>query len=231
MLPGDVALRGGFAGHEDAASERVAGNKSSLSGDIQHADVATDNCFHVLRSSGPGYYTLDALEVCDGQAEAPAPVANGAGFLGEDGIALTVTDCLFRDHSAAGDGGHIWLGDECALVIVDTRLEGGGAGQDGGAFRAGNWGRIAHDVQADITLQNVEIANIQAAGDGGAFRAGNWGHVVATGLTIEGATAGGSGGAFRAGNWGRVTGSDWQISDTTAATNGGLAAFDEDAFI
>jgi hypothetical protein len=143
---------------------------------------------------------------------------SGGAFRAGNWGRITGSGWQTSDTTAAANGGLVAFDDDAFLdlgssVITNPRATAG----NGGASRAGNWGRTTHEETPDVSMQNVVVRSSQAGGDGGFFRAGNWGHVVATGLTIEVATAGGSGGVFRAGNWGRVIGTGWQTADTAAA--------------
>lgn len=84
VLVNNVKVYGGFTGTEIAAGQRNwAANETVLSGDIGLAGTATDNCYHIVVSSGAaGTAELDGFSIRDANA-------NGAGTLNINGNSLT----------------------------------------------------------------------------------------------------------------------------------------------
>jgi len=82
LLVNNVKVYGGFAGTETTINQRnIAGNTSTLSGDIGIINNNTDNAYHVVVSSGNiGSATLDGFTILNGNANGNTDInINGTG--------------------------------------------------------------------------------------------------------------------------------------------------------
>jgi len=123
-----MALRGGFAGTERHASERLFGFPlPSLSGDVGQLGDATDNAYHVV--SADDDVTLDYVAVSGGRADASANDAGGAIHAAG---ALTLANCVISDSYSKGNGGGVRA--HGALDITGSTLTRNTAQNFGGAL-------------------------------------------------------------------------------------------------
>ncbi len=105
-----VGIYGGFVGTETALTQRVAGNKTILSGDIGTAGVNTDNCYHVILSVAHATAcTLDGLTITGGNANGTLIITGVQQFLG-GGIynissSPNITNVIFSRNSSSTSGG------------------------------------------------------------------------------------------------------------------------------
>ena len=109
----EVWIRGGFTGLEDKLGDRAKGAKSLID------SVSVGNCFDFANANA---VTLDGFELRHGQSH--NLIKSGAGD-------LTVTNCVFSNTSAAGNGRGLYVsgGTAATIRIVDVRftnLFGGG---------------------------------------------------------------------------------------------------------
>ena len=135
-----AAIRGGFDGLETSPEEREPGAKSVC--DAQ----GFNSCFAFANAVA---VTLDGFELVGGKAHNLEK--SGAGD-------LTVTNCVIRDTSGAGNGRGVYVTSASAATVrlVDVRfsnLFGGGAAGDnsGTALFAKNCGRVEVDWCAFTT--------------------------------------------------------------------------------
>jgi hypothetical protein len=144
VLPGGVALYGGFAGHETALEQRnVALHAAILSGDLNGNDAPpsglTENSRHVLRATGLNSTAVaDGLTVRDGQADGPTQAdESGANVLVLGGSPI-FRNCLIAAGWASWAGGGMLL-DNAAVDVSDCRFVGNTAQFMGGgvAHQAG----------------------------------------------------------------------------------------------
>ncbi len=97
-----LSILGGFVGTETDASQRNAStNVTILSGDIGTVNSTGDNSYHVISHASTNEFTIDGFTIEKGNAN-NAPNLNGAGVINSG--ALTLIDCILRDHLSTNDG-------------------------------------------------------------------------------------------------------------------------------
>ncbi len=114
MVISSVGIYGGFAGTETSIEDRVGGNQTVLSGDINGDDVVGnlemnrgDNIYHIMtvavESNDP--VVIDGIHFSGGNAALAGPqvVQRGAGIIAFSTI--NVRDCAFTENSAGGAAG------------------------------------------------------------------------------------------------------------------------------
>lgn len=117
MLKTDVALYGGFAGHETEAGQRNwKANVTILSGDIDQNDGSSDrfpnsyNAIHVVRSNGvSSTAVLDGFTIKGGNADFQSVPDNGGGAIIAFNSSFTLANCSFSGNEAYSYGGAIYL--------------------------------------------------------------------------------------------------------------------------
>ncbi|MCA8976675.1 MAG: DUF1565 domain-containing protein [Planctomycetes bacterium] len=142
VLPHDVAIYGGFAGHEQSVATRAGlFDVTILCGDIGVAGDRTDNCYHVVTLNGTTQYvaaTLDGFTVRDGYGLGGAlSPSRGAGITvrlagGTHTPTLFVRNCTIRDN-VADIGGGIAVTNLGAVQIAESTLTRNSAVERGGA--------------------------------------------------------------------------------------------------
>lgn len=133
LKPG-VILRGGYAGlvSSDPDERNPALHPTILSGDLGQPAVSTDNSFHVVTGSAIGASAiLDAFEIADGNADAPAPNDSGAGLLLSSG-SPTLLNLIIRDNHAAGTGAGFHASGLAAPAFSNCIFTNNSAGNSGG---------------------------------------------------------------------------------------------------
>ncbi|MFO0829561.1 MAG: hypothetical protein U0572_15590 [Phycisphaerales bacterium] len=127
VVPGGVALVGGFAGTESSPRERnVLAHPTVLSGDLAQNDGPNwtnraDNAYHVLVAADGANVTLDGLVVRGGYADgATNDQREGAGARFTGGQ-VTIVGCTFDQNSAFTRGGGVHVTGS-ALVVSDSRV-------------------------------------------------------------------------------------------------------------
>jgi len=132
----------------------------------------------------------------------------------------SITDCLFRGNTSAGNGGAMAM-SSCSPRMVRCRFVGNHAGTMGGAIYMD--GCSTCQVSEPV-LDGCEILANTCDGDGGGFYC--WGDtdLLAVHCVIAGNTAVGSGGGIRAGNWRAGMIANCTIASNTAGLGGGVAA-------
>lgn len=200
VLPGNVALYGGFAGTESAREQRdPVANITQLSGDIDGTAV---NSYHVLRASAATVNTLvDGFVIRDGLANGVGVDRTGGALLNAGG-SLQIIGCTFLNNrafpapsaspaQAGGDGGavHCTAGQ---IDFMDCRFEANlaGNGTNGAACLcagggAGGHGGAVFSLDAALSFTNCQFVSNAAGNAGNAAQNQNAGN-------------GGSGGAIRA---------------------------------
>lgn len=116
----DVKIYGGFIGGETALSARLPDTYiTTLSGDIEVADVNNDNALHVITIDGvPATSTLDGFTITKGNSDNVMGTSSfdGAGvFLKESNI--VIEDCKFTSNLADTGGGAIALWATSGIFI------------------------------------------------------------------------------------------------------------------
>lgn len=117
LLVNNVKVYGGFAGTETTINQRnIAGNTSTLSGDIGTINNNTDNAYHVLISSGTiGSATLDGFTILNGNANGSTSSTiniNGTsvnrgsgGGMYSSSSSPSINNCIFWGNRATYGGG------------------------------------------------------------------------------------------------------------------------------
>ena len=135
-LVNEVALYGGFAGHEaDRDLRDPVANETILSGEIGNPSSDSDNSFRVVTASGTGATTLlDGFTVAHGRATVETDFAYGAGVYNVGG-SPTVRGCRFENNKALppddGGGGAMYNEDghptieRCTFQRNTARRRGG----------------------------------------------------------------------------------------------------------
>ncbi len=139
VLPGGVALYGGFAGDETAFEERnVALNLIILSGDLNGDDTPSglgtgENSLHVLRAVGRDSTSIvDGLTLRDGRAGGPAEADKSGANVLVLGGSPTFRNCTITAGSASRAGGGMLL-DNASANVSDCRFVDNIADMRGGA--------------------------------------------------------------------------------------------------
>jgi len=163
-----VSLRGGFAGGESAAVERIAGaNETILSGDLNGDDDGgsartADNAFHVLSLAGDGEATeVEGFSIVAGVADGAYPRDRGGGLWSVRGRAV-FRDCRFLDHRASVGGATYCEGSN--TVFLDCLFANNWAESKGGA--------LYNSAQADSRFENCAFRSNFASEGGGMFNTG-----------------------------------------------------------
>ncbi|MBN2528162.1 MAG: hypothetical protein JXR76_17350 [Deltaproteobacteria bacterium] len=183
-LAENAVVRGGFAGNELSADERVNGNETIFSGNIGNKASADDNSYHVVIGA-PGA-TLERVTVQDGGAPDGAgggiyydnsnltatfrivnvhiqnnQAAKGGGVYSGMGQ-IIIESSVFSDNEATTGGGAYFfypVGEENS--VVDSRFENNHASENGGAI-------YFYD---DGLVRNCEFVNNSADSRAGAIYA------------------------------------------------------------
>jgi len=117
QMKNGVAIYGGFAGTETAASQRsdfgVGGtNETILSGDIGTQDVNTDNCYHIFyHPNGTGLdatAVLDGFTVSKGYADASSGDYQYGGGMFNYASSPTINNCTFSNNACRTFGGGMY---------------------------------------------------------------------------------------------------------------------------
>jgi predicted outer membrane repeat protein len=149
-----VAIYGGFSGTETDLSQRDwEEHRTTLSGDIGAAGVATDNSYHVVRCSG-----ADATAILDGFI---VTGGYGDGTYG-GGILISVSDptlahMVISDNFASSGGGGV-RSSGGNPNFIDVEFTGNETGSDGGGLYIGG---------GTPTLTNVVFENNVSGRNGG----------------------------------------------------------------
>jgi len=146
-VPQGVALRGGFAGHERAASERdLAAPLPILTGNIGSLSDQTDNAHHVVVTQGDA--TFDHLQISDGYAD---DALNSRGAAIAAAGHLTLDGCTVSASYAQGDGGAVIA--HGPLTVTDSTFVGNSGGNHGGAIYVDGGG--ATSIERAVFQANV----------------------------------------------------------------------------
>jgi predicted outer membrane repeat protein len=193
-LKDGVAVYGGFTGVEASREARnFIRNKTILSGDIGIKDNDSDNCYHVVLSSGNGNTAvLDGFTLQEGMADGSGLItamgrdvyrSSGAGIFATHSSAI-FRNCIIRSNTADTNGGGICF-EYGAPVLQNSVVTGNIAptGKGGGLFGysssynlsncvfalnvAGSYGGGIFQMHSVSSIINCTISENSAAGSGG----------------------------------------------------------------
>ncbi|HSH03563.1 MAG TPA: hypothetical protein VLL52_13665 [Anaerolineae bacterium] len=184
-LPPNVALYGGFAGTEIAASARQPRtNITVLSGDIDNNDITTNNgiitatnhiignnSYTVVTANGTNSNTLlSGFTITGGQANGTSPYPHhdrrGGGLYISAGN-LTLDQLHFSSNIATGDGnlapgygGGLYLLNGSTITLTNVHIAGNEASNSGGGL---------YYSQSNLIIINALIAGNYAINGGGLY--------------------------------------------------------------
>jgi len=168
-LKNNVELYGGFAGNETLLSQRnVANNVTVLSGDIGTANIASDNCYHVIISAGNNSTAiLDGFTITGGNANGPGLITfNGSSIICDYGGGMydassspTVNNCSFTNNiSSVSSGGMYNISSSpklSACTFSNNSSDHGGA--------------MENYTSSSPSISNCSFSGNTAVGSGGAI--------------------------------------------------------------
>ena len=189
QLVPDVAIYGGFNGTETSPEQRDwVGNVTILSGDIGTEGSSADNVYHVVRGAGGAdNATLDGFTITAGNANAPLGDDHGrrAGGLYNDGVALTVRNCVFTGNY--GINGGAMMNRNGAAPLIEH------------CVFVGNSARYGAAIQNDVvspTIRFCRFLDNTATEQGGAMHGWGPASTVIDHCLFSGNTASHEGGAL-----------------------------------
>lgn len=218
LLKPNIRMYGGFAGDERLLSQRnIESNETILDGDIDQNDNATftmhgGNAHHVVTGSEGAL--LDGFTIRGGNATADAANRRGGGLLVQS-IAMTVSNCLFKENYASLNGGGVALMQSQRSVITNCRFEKNAAVSGGG---------LSVDIinsDPPTLIQNVIFRDNVANSSGGGMSIGS-SSLIVDGCSFE---------DNQAENGGGISGALFNLTLSTSiftgnhATSGGGASF------
>jgi fibronectin-binding autotransporter adhesin len=169
VLKKDVKVYGGFAGTENALSDRnllLTNNASILSGNLGDLGINTDNAYHVVISAGDaGTSELNGFVIQDGYADVAAPInVNGkdidpmnGGGINNISSSPNLTNITIRGSYAYNFGAGIYNESSNSnltnLIISENTADYGGGG-------------IYNELSSPV-LTNINISGNTAANAGG----------------------------------------------------------------
>ncbi len=237
LLRAGVSVYGGFAGTETAREQRdPAAHVTVIDG--AYANNGTPAQSVVVGASD---VVLDGFTIQGGRGVQGSGMANDGSF---GAIAnLTVSNCRFRDNSATGYGGAMYIGVDAAVTLIRCQFEGNSAVSGGGALLI----QVSSPEFQDCTFLNNSAATGGAAfsldGADPVFRqclfqsnrvtqvggalANLGANAVITGCTFEDNTSDSSGGAvFNYNASPRISGCKFYANQSSTA-GGAIANFSE----
>ncbi len=187
LAPG-VHLYGGFEGNEIALDERdVAGNETTLSGDIGEPNLTTDNVYHVVTGSDDA--TIDGFFITKGNADdgqLGAGSADSGGGMICHSQSPAVVNCVFEDNHSHYHGGALYIVNAAPTIencqFIYNRSEKGA----GAVFL----------TLAEPTFDECLFAQNTAGEKGGAMYIANSSNPTIEGSTFRYNTASDDGGAI-----------------------------------
>jgi|GEM_PF-577078 len=160
-LSKNISLYGGFGGSETSRSQRNWDtNETILSGDIGTANDATDNSYHVLKTTDADTIIIDGFTITKGYANGTSP-NNGGGAIYNTCGDTKVANCKLSDNSATYGGAIMSMASSGSTISHCTFS--GNSATNGGAIDHGN------DV---ITLNDCQLSG-NSATSGGAIMNGS----------------------------------------------------------
>ena len=167
LLRRDVAIYGGFTGHESLLSERRhSDNPTILSGDLDQNDGpnfsnVSENAYHVVTSSGTNSSTvLDGFTISGGNAAPPYfSDQQGGGLLNFNG-SPSIENCLFQSNRADSVGGAVYNTGDSFLSLINCSFVGNHTENSGGAI---------YNSSSSPILLSCSFQNNTSIGSGGAI--------------------------------------------------------------
>ncbi|MGK0314897.1 MAG: hypothetical protein ACI86M_001117 [Saprospiraceae bacterium] len=139
-----IAILGGFQNGMTSASQRTGNDETILSGNIGIKAAASDNSYHVVKSSAPDIL-IDMLTISDGNADGPLEDGKGGCLYNTGDVSLI--NCRMSGGQAMLQGALMY--NNVSLII------------DGGAYyfpAAATVSNLHNDVGGLVTIkQNVQI--------------------------------------------------------------------------
>ena len=248
VLMSGVKIYGGFVGTETLLSQRnVTANVVTLSGDIGTVGVDTDNCYHVIISSGNTSATrLDGVQVVLGNANGNSfisvtvntrlVVSNRGGGIYAAASTAVFDDCTIRRNNTVGNGAGMYDTLNTASNITDCTFAQNIAGNNGGGIyntnsspditscdviqnEAGNHGGGIYNTGSSPDIATCDIEQNEAVNNGGGMYNTSSSSVL-TGNNVTGNEAGNNGGGiFNTAS--SISCSSGFITLNIAANNGG----------
>ncbi len=191
-IPNNVIVYGGFAGTENALSERdFRTNESILSGEIGNLGSITDNSYHVVVFDGSTNNTvLDGFTITGGNASfdpnrsVSLPVTNtitastletGGGIMAKNAAAPIIANCTFTKNSAIVGGG-LFAADASLVTITHCKFNSNQATFGSGIYlQDGSNGKVSNTLLNGNrgigsfynNNSSPQISNCTIAGNGG----------------------------------------------------------------
>lgn len=195
LLINGVAMYGGFAGTETAINQRVAGNTSTLSGDIGTVGVNTDNCYHVVVSvSDQNTTILDGFTITAGNANSSAACCltietktifkTRGGGIYTNSSAVILSNLIITNNNASIVGGGMNNDASSAPTISNTNFTSNTANGGGAA--------VYNSSNTTASFTNVNFTSNNTAGYGGAMNNNSSSPIISDALFLS--NYGGSGG-------------------------------------
>lgn len=232
LLHDHVELYGGYPVH--GGTRDVAANVTILSGDIGTQGDASDNCFHVVKSSGnDSSAVLDGFTVTGGYDDS----SNGTGGgMVNDGSSPTITNCIFSDNNVLNYGGGMYNTSGSSPTVTDCTFTDNYAGHSTAAGTDGRGGGMCNDASSP-QVTNCTFSWNEALLYGGGMCNKNSSSPTITDCTFSSNTAlvfsdGGGGGMYNDSSSPTVT--DCTFTGNSAGTSsdgGGLCNWDSQSTI
>ena len=206
-LPAGVSVRGGFAGGEAAAEDRLPGSTTTLSGDIGDVGDPADNTFTVLTfapAAGASPSGLERLTLRGGVADGAGTDGEGGGLF-QSGGTLLIEQGEFVDNFAERGGG--LFSRNGTLEVSDSRFAGNRGESEGGGVYS----------QSAMTVRSTRFDSNSSVFGGGLLHCCD--QATLRGVAFSRNTATRGGGLYVP--IGNVTLIDIQAFDNSA-TNGGF---------
>ncbi len=203
-LANSVGVYGGFAGTETLLSQRnYTSNVTILSGDINTVGAYTDDCYHILLSTGNNNTAiLDGFTIIYGYSNGGTSTITYAGVQMDrnHGGAMfiqssqpQISNCSFVSNTASSGGAVYNYNTSSAPVFTNCVFSSNAAittaTTDGG-------GAIYNYNNTFLTLATCTFSGNISASDGGGIFSNNSCNMTLSGCTFTSNTAAGSGGGF-----------------------------------
>ena len=203
-LANNVAIYGGFAGTETSLTQRnYTTNITILSGDVNTVGTYTDDCYHVLVSTGNNNTAiLDGFTIEYGYATGGVTTItyNGTQITRNFGGGIylqasqpLINNCQFKTNTASS-GGSVYNNNTTAAPVFTNCTFSGNAALTTTATDGG--GAICNANNTYITLTTCTFSTNTSASDGGGIFSNNSSNMTITGCAFTSNTAAGSGGGF-----------------------------------
>jgi len=222
LLAVDVKFYGGFAGDESSIDERVSGNTTVLSGDIDAiSGLSADDAFHVLLTRGlSNAAIIDGITISGGNADGSGIISAGGGSFNRTyggGMynvfsSPVITNVIISENETADIGGGMF-NDNSSPIIKDVMVSNNKATYAGG---------IENAFSSSPVLTNVIISGNVARNNGGGVYSTASSSPILTNVIITGNTAGGLGGGMLNDNNSNPTLTNVTISGNVAASGGAI---------